>query len=149
MIIFRWFHFLMLVPSWRIWSWMYHRQRWSMSPFSQIPRNLRKMQGHQHHKVKRVKILGFTSARRLIELTCHVVESIASLERLTLQAHQSSFMCSVPFHKTGKCSSFPIDVLMEAQRALLAIRTYIEPKVPSMVNLRVVEPCRRCHALEL
>jgi len=113
------------------------------------PSNLRKMQGHQHHKVKRVKILGFTSARRLIELTCHVVESIVSLERLTLQAHQSSFMCSVPFHKTGKCSSFPIDVLMEAQRALLAIRTYIEPKVPSMVNLRVVEPFRRCHALEL
>ena len=113
------------------------------------PSDLRKMQGHQHHKMKRVKILGFTSARRLIELTCHVVESIASHERLTLQAHQSSFRCSVPFHKTSKCSSLPIDILMEAQRAFLAIRTYIEPKVLSMVKLRVVEPCRRCHALKI
>ncbi|CAL4917517.1 unnamed protein product [Urochloa decumbens] len=110
--------------------------------------DLRKVEGQQHHKMKRVNILGFTSARSLIELTCHFVESITSLERLTLQAQQSSFRCSVPIHKASKCSPLPIDILMEAQRALLAIRKYIEPKVPSMVKLRVVEPCRRCHAVE-
>ncbi|CAN6310494.1 unnamed protein product [Urochloa humidicola] len=107
--------------------------------------DLRKVEGQQHHKMKRVNILGFTSARSLIELTCHFVESITSLERLTLQAHQSSFRCSVPIYKTNECSPLPIDILVEAERALLAIRKYIEPKVPSMVKLRVVEPCRRCH----
>lgn len=113
------------------------------------PTDLRKMQGQQHHKLKSVEILGFTSARSLIELTCHVVENITSLECLTLQAPQSSFRCSVPIHKTTKCSPLPIDILMEAQRAVVAIRTYIEPKVPPMVKLCVVEPCRRCHAAEL
>ncbi|KAF8698045.1 hypothetical protein HU200_035556 [Digitaria exilis] len=96
------------------------------------PSNLRKMQGQQHHKMKSVMILGFTSARSLIELTCH-----------------SLLRCYVPIHKTRKCSPLPIDVLMEAQRAVLAIKTYIEPKVPSMVKLCVVEPCRPCHAVEL
>lgn len=113
------------------------------------PLDLRKMQGHQHHKIKRVEILGFTSAKSLIELTCHIVESITSLERLTLEACQSSFRCSEPAYKLNKCAPLPRDVLVEAQRAVLAIRTYIEPKVPPMVKLRVVEPCRICHDVEL
>jgi hypothetical protein len=113
------------------------------------PLDLRKMPGQQHHKMKRVEILGFTSAKSLVELTCHIVESVTSLQRLTLEAHQSSFRCSVPAHKRRKCSELPIDILTEAQRAVLAIRTYIEPKVPSAVKLRVVEPCRRCHVVKL
>uniref|UniRef100_A0A0A9GCL8 At1g61320/AtMIF1 LRR domain-containing protein n=1 Tax=Arundo donax TaxID=35708 RepID=A0A0A9GCL8_ARUDO len=40
------------------------------------------------------------------------------------------------------------DMLMEAQRAVLAIRTYIVPKVPSTVKLHVLEPCS-CHAVDL
>ncbi|GJM94680.1 hypothetical protein PR202_ga11350 [Eleusine coracana subsp. coracana] len=36
------------------------------------PSDLRK--GQQHHKMKRVKILGFTSAKSLVELTCHFLE---------------------------------------------------------------------------
>lgn len=111
------------------------------------PSDLRKMQGQQHHKMKRVKIYGFTSAKCLVELTCHIVESLTSLEVLTLQSYQSSVMCSVPAHKRRKCSPLSIDVLREAQRGLLAIRTYIEPKVPSMVKLHVIEPCRRCHGV--
>ena len=111
------------------------------------PSDLRKMQGHQHHKMKRVKVLGFTSAKSLVEFTCHFVESITSLEHLTLESYQSCARCSVPAHKSRKCSPLPVDVLREAQRGLLAIRTYIEPKVPSMVKLHVVEPCRRCHAV--
>lgn len=110
------------------------------------PSDLRKMQGHQHHKMKIVKILGFTSARSLVELTCHFVESITSLECLTLEAYQSCARC-VPAQNSRKCSPLPVDVLREAQRGLLAIRTYIEPKVPSMVKLHVVEPCRRCHSV--
>ncbi|KAF8703533.1 hypothetical protein HU200_032346 [Digitaria exilis] len=109
------------------------------------PSDLRK--GQQHHKMKRVKILGFTSAKSLVELTCHFLESVTSLEYLTLESYQSCPRCSVRASKCRKCYPLPIDVLREAQRGLLAIRTYIEPKVPSMVKLRVVEPCRRCQLL--
>jgi hypothetical protein len=144
------------------------------------PSDLRKMQGHLHHKMKRVKILGFTSAKSLVELTCHFLESITplehlmleayqscarcfvpdhnsrkcspkslveltchflesitSLEHLMLEAYQSCARCFVPAHNSRKCSPLPVDVLREAQRGLLAIRTYNEPKVPSMVKLYV------------
>ncbi|KAK3137447.1 hypothetical protein QOZ80_5BG0452360 [Eleusine coracana subsp. coracana] len=101
--------------------------------------------GQQHHKMKRVKILGFTSAKSLVEFTCHFLENMTSLEYLKLESYQSRPRCSVRANKR-KCFPLPIDVLREAQRGLLAIRTYIEPKVPSMVKVRVVEPCRRCHA---
>lgn len=113
------------------------------------PSELRKMQGQQHHKMKSVKIQGFTSAKSLVELTCHIVESMTSLECLTLETHQSSSRCFEPADKSNKCSPLPIHILKEAQRGLLAIRTYIEPKVPAMVKLHVVETCRRCHAVEL
>jgi len=69
------------------------------------------------------------------------------IEHLTLEAYQSCARCFVPAHNSRTCSPLPVDVLREAQRGLLAIRTYIEPKVPSMVKLHVVEPCRRCHAV--
>ena len=113
------------------------------------PSDLRQMREQHHHKLKSVKILGFTSSKSLIELTCHVAENITSLERLTLEAHQSSFRCYLPDHNCSKCSPLPIDVLMEAQRALFAISAYVEPRVPSTVKLDIVEPCRRCHASEL
>jgi hypothetical protein len=105
------------------------------------PSDLRKMQGQQHHKMKTVVILGFTSAKSLVELTCHIVESVPSLECLTLGTHQSSSRCFEPADKSNKCSPLPIYVLMEAQQGLLAIRTYIEPKLPCMVKLHVVETC--------
>ncbi|TVU27252.1 hypothetical protein EJB05_29850, partial [Eragrostis curvula] len=111
------------------------------------PSDLRRMREHHHHKMKNVRILGFTSAKSLIELTCHVVENVTSLKRLTLEAHQSSFRCYVPDHKCSKCSPLSMDVLKEAHRALMAIRTYIEPQVPSTAKLHVVKPCSRCHTL--
>jgi len=36
---------------------------------------------------------------------------------------------------------------MEAHRALKAIRSYVEVKVPATVKFTVVEPCSRCHAV--
>lgn len=107
------------------------------------------MTEQRHDKLKIVEMLGFSSAKSLVELTCHIAECLTSLECLKLEACQSSFRCSGPENKGSKCSPLPVDVLMEAQRALLAIRTYIEPKVPSRVKFNVVEPCSRCHALEL
>ncbi|KAF8685350.1 hypothetical protein HU200_043972 [Digitaria exilis] len=46
----------------------------------------------------------------------------------------------------GQCGSFGKS-LREARRALRAIRTYIEDKVPTRVKLTVVGPCSRCHKL--
>jgi hypothetical protein len=107
------------------------------------------MQEQHHHRIKNVKILNFSSAKSLVELACHVVEHMTSLECLTLETYQSTFRCHVPEHKCIKCSPLAIDILREAKRALMAIRTYIEPKVPSTVKLHVVEPCSRCLAVEL
>ncbi|GJM96722.1 hypothetical protein PR202_ga13584 [Eleusine coracana subsp. coracana] len=113
------------------------------------PSDLRQMQDQHHDKIKSVKILGFNSAKSLVELTCHIVENIMSLECLTLETNQSSLMCFVPEHKSKRCSPLPKGVLREAHQALLGIRTYIEPKVPSKVKLHIVETCSRCYAVEL
>jgi hypothetical protein len=113
------------------------------------PPNLRRAREQHHHRIKKVKILGFSSAKSLVELACHVVESITSLECLTLETHQNFFKCYVPEDNCSKCSALPIDVLREAKQARVAISSYIEPKVPSTVKLHVVEPCSRCHDVEL
>ncbi|KAL6640681.1 hypothetical protein ACP70R_021804 [Stipagrostis hirtigluma subsp. patula] len=112
------------------------------------PTDLRQMRKQQHHNLKSVRINGFCSAKSLVELTCHVIESITSLESLTLETRQSVLRCSDPASKSGKCTPLPKDIVMEGHRAVLAIRTYIEPKVPSKVKLHVLEPCS-CHAVEL
>jgi hypothetical protein len=62
--------------------------------------------------------------------TCHVLESVTSLECLTLEAPKSYLRCWDPNNESGKCLPMREDVLMEAHRAVLAIRRYIEPKVP-------------------
>lgn len=41
------------------------------------------------------------------------------------------------------------EALMEAEKACLAIRTYVEGMVPSTVNLKIVEPCHKCHTKTL
>ncbi|XP_022683776.1 uncharacterized protein LOC101758601 isoform X2 [Setaria italica] len=112
------------------------------------PADLRHMQGLQHHNLRSVKITGFSSAKSLIELTCHVLRSVMSLECLTLEAPQSGFRCSHPYNKSGKCSSLDRYLVMEGHRGVMAIRRYIEPMVPSTVKLHVLEPCS-CHAVEL
>ena len=100
-----------------------------------------------NEKLKRVEIINFFSAKTLIELTCHIVQSARSLERLTLDTTSSNVpwaRCSV--NKSGKCFSMPKTALVEAHRALLAVQTYIKSNVPPTVELNVVEPCNRCHA---
>ena len=79
----------------------------TIPPLFTDPSDLRK--GQQHHKMKRVKILGFTSAKSLVELTCHFLESITSHEHLTLESYQSHPRCSVRANKR-KCFPLPIKV---------------------------------------
>ncbi|VAI19803.1 unnamed protein product [Triticum turgidum subsp. durum] len=110
--------------------------------------HLREMPGHRHDSLKTVKIIGFSSAKSLVELTCHIIENTTSLECLTLDTTRGHPWDSCSSNYTGKCLLLHGDFMVEARKGLLAIRTYVEPKVPSGVKLNVVEPCRRCHSLE-
>ncbi|KAM3276515.1 hypothetical protein ACQJBY_044742 [Aegilops geniculata] len=91
--------------------------------------DLRQIPEQHHDKLKSVTITGFCSAKSLVELT--------SLDCLTLDTtcHPS---CSVT--KLDKCHPLTLmdgDSLVEAQKALLAIRKYIVGKVPPMVKLTI------------
>ncbi|KAL6627308.1 hypothetical protein ACP70R_031034 [Stipagrostis hirtigluma subsp. patula] len=109
--------------------------------------HLRQLPEHRHESLKSVKISGFCSAKSMVELTCHILENASSLECLTLDTTNGAARCSAS--KSGKCLPMWKDVLIEAHKALLAISTCIEGKVPLTVKLNVVEPCTGCHAVEL
>ncbi|RCV07501.1 hypothetical protein SETIT_1G249900v2 [Setaria italica] len=113
------------------------------------PSNLRKISEHRHNKLKRVWMINFSSIKTLVELTCHILDSTTSLECLTMDTTHGAPRCSCSVNKSGKCLPMRRNALMEAHRALLAIQTYIKPKVPSTVELNVLEPCSRCHLLEV
>uniref|UniRef100_A0A0E0M313 F-box domain-containing protein n=1 Tax=Oryza punctata TaxID=4537 RepID=A0A0E0M313_ORYPU len=106
--------------------------------------HLRQMPGYCHEHLRSVTICGFCSAKSLVELTCHIVEMTNSLECLTLDTTHGDARCS----GDGSDECFPVSqgVLTESPRALLAIRGYIQGKIPSKVKLNVLEPCSRCHA---
>ncbi|XP_037442437.1 uncharacterized protein LOC119310919 isoform X2 [Triticum dicoccoides] len=110
--------------------------------------NLRQIPGHRHDRLKTVKIIGFSSAKSVVELTCHIIENTASLQCLTLDTTTGHPWHSCLTNYSGKCLHLRVDFLVEVGKGLLAIKTYVEPKVPSRVKLNVVEPCRRCHDLE-
>ncbi|XP_052166932.1 uncharacterized protein LOC127783818 [Oryza glaberrima] len=108
--------------------------------------NMRQMPENRHDNLQSVEITCFCSAKSLIELTCCILACTTSLEYLTLDTTRGVYSCS-----TGKHSQcFPMDKAMipKANRAMLAIETYIERKVPSTVKLNVVKPCPRCHIIE-
>lgn len=110
------------------------------------PSDLRKMPENHNDKLKSVKIINFSSAKSLVELTYHIVESAMSLECLTLDSTHGAPRCFV--NKSGRCFPISRGALMEARRGVLAAQRYIKPKVPSMVEFNVLEPCSRCHAVE-
>jgi hypothetical protein len=111
------------------------------------PSDLRKMPENHNDKLKCVRITNFSSAKSLIELTCHILESAMSLECLTLDTTHGAPRCSVNEHV--RCWPMTRDELMEAHRALSAVQTYVKSKVPSTVELNVFEPCSQCHAVAL
>uniref|UniRef100_A0ACD5YG94 Uncharacterized protein n=1 Tax=Avena sativa TaxID=4498 RepID=A0ACD5YG94_AVESA len=109
--------------------------------------DLRQIREQRYDKLKNVKISGFCSVKSLVELTCHILENTTSLDCLTLDTTSWYLRCSVT--KSSKC--YPLmdrDSLVEAQKALLAIRRYVLGKVPSMVKLNILEPCSLCHTVE-
>lgn len=115
--------------------------------------HMRQMPEHKHASLKNVKIIGFCSAKSMVELTCHILENATSLESLIVDTvydeddNLNIGRCSV--RKTDACTPIPRDMILEANKALLAIKRYIVGKVPSTVKLDVREPCSRCHAIDL
>jgi hypothetical protein len=117
------------------------------SVFADPSRDLRQMPGHLHENIKDVQIIGFCSARSIVELTCHILENAKSLEWLTLSTlYNGEIVCSD--RDNSKCPWMSRDTIKEAHRTLLAIKGYIAVKVPCTVELKVVEPCSRCNPLE-
>ncbi|TKW06092.1 hypothetical protein SEVIR_7G219200v4 [Setaria viridis] len=114
---------------------------------------MRQMPAHKHHRLKNVQIIGFCSAKSMVELTCHILENAPSLECLTVDTvydeedDDNTGRCSV--RKNGRCGPLTRDMILEADKALEAIRRNILGKVPSTVKLNVREPCSRCHYIEL
>ncbi|KAI5020498.1 hypothetical protein ZWY2020_045386 [Hordeum vulgare] len=104
---------------------------------SEDPSHPRQAPG-QHHvgNLKSVTISGFCSATSLVELTCYFLEMAASLEHLTLNVHGEFYVLA-----SGACMPMYKGMLTEAPRTLLAIRKYVQAKVPSTVKLNVSEPC--------
>ncbi|RLM55009.1 hypothetical protein C2845_PM10G00540 [Panicum miliaceum] len=94
-------------------------------------------EGHQDN-LKRVTITGFCSAKSLIELTCQILESSSSLQCLVLDTASG-------YDNSGICEYMERKAVMEALRGVEAIKKYIKGKVPSRVNLEVLEPWGRCH----
>ncbi|KAL6911439.1 hypothetical protein ACP4OV_000244 [Aristida adscensionis] len=111
------------------------------------PSYIRRIPEQRNNKLQCVNIINFTSAKSLVELARHILESASSLKSLTLDTSHGLPRCSV--NKSGKCVYMRKDALVEAYKALLAVQTYIRSKVPSTVELTVLEPCSRCHAVEL
>ncbi|KAF8663325.1 hypothetical protein HU200_055938 [Digitaria exilis] len=104
--------------------------------------SLRQIAERHYCCLKSVKITGFSSAKSLVELVCHVLKNAVSLESLTLDTLHG-WRCSEENHP--RCFIVQKDMLMEATRAVEAIGTYIKDKVPATVKLSAVEPCSRCH----
>jgi hypothetical protein len=101
-----------------------------------------------HGNIKDVRIIGFCSARSIVELTCHILENAKSLECLTLSTfYNGEYLCFN--RKNGKCLRMSRLMIMEACKALLVVEKYIVGKVPPSVELKVVEPCSRCNPLEI
>uniref|UniRef100_A0ACD5XVA2 Uncharacterized protein n=1 Tax=Avena sativa TaxID=4498 RepID=A0ACD5XVA2_AVESA len=103
---------------------------------------LRQMAGHHHDNLKDVSISGFCSAKSMVELTSHILENATSLESLVLDPSASEVRgCS---DESTPCRPISRRMVMEARRVVSTIQKYILGKVPSTVELTVVEPCARC-----
>ncbi|KAK1627271.1 hypothetical protein QYE76_001586 [Lolium multiflorum] len=114
--------------------------------------HMRQRPDHKHKSLKKVTILGFCSAKSMVELVCHILENATSLECIILDtifdAEDNYILgrCSVTSDRNpGDCFPTTSQVMFEADRGLMAIERYIVGKVPSTVKLDVRGPCSRCH----
>ncbi|CAM0951931.1 unnamed protein product [Alopecurus aequalis] len=115
--------------------------------------HLRQMPEYHHSNLKNVKILGFCSAKSMVELTYHILENATSLECLTLDAiydrsSRSGAVRSCLHNKFGECRRVIGRTMMaHAHMGLSAIGRYVVEKVPSTVKLNVKKLCDHCHPM--
>jgi hypothetical protein len=114
--------------------------------------NLRQMPRHHRlSSIKNVKIIGFCSAKSMVELTCHILDNATSLEHLTLDTIYDRGYESIDrfaVHEIGHCYRIGRHMITEAHKALLAIEKYIAGKIPSGVKLNIKKPCSWCHVVK-
>ncbi|KAL6844323.1 hypothetical protein ACP4OV_025996 [Aristida adscensionis] len=104
--------------------------------------DIRRVPEFHHDNLKDVTITRFCSAKSLIELTCQILESYSSLQRLVLDTAGA-------YDGIGICENMNKKGVMEALRGVRAIKKYVYGKVPARVNFEVLEPCERCHISKL
>uniref|UniRef100_A0A0E0HIV2 F-box domain-containing protein n=1 Tax=Oryza nivara TaxID=4536 RepID=A0A0E0HIV2_ORYNI len=122
-----------LSPSYDYFSLVQQRSMEHESVFAKSS-GLRQIPENRHDSLKTVKISGFCSAKSLVELTCYILKNVVSLESLTLDTIHGDCRC---YLKTSPfCNHIEEDILMEAPRALSAIRRYIEKIVPTTYQRR-------------
>ncbi|CAL5029673.1 unnamed protein product [Urochloa decumbens] len=115
--------------------------------------HMRQILGHKHDSIRKVEINGFCSAKSMVELICHILENMTSLESLTVDTICDGFTsadarrCYV--QNKSKCLPIPRDKILEAHKALRAVDRYIMGRVPPAVKLNVWEPCSQCHAIDV
>lgn len=112
--------------------------------------NMRRMPGHHHCNIKNVRIMGFCSAKSMVELTCHILENATSLECLTLDtvydnSSREDTDRSCVEETSGECQRIGRSMIMHAHKGLWAIEKYVAEKVPSTAKLNVKKLCSRCH----
>ncbi|CAN6316686.1 unnamed protein product [Urochloa humidicola] len=100
-------------------------------------------------KLTTVLIRGFSSAKGLVELTGHILEKAALLKHLILDTSYGCNMGRRHCHIHTICPPLTVKALMEARKALDAIKRCILGRVPSSVKFRVVQPCSKCHTSSL
>lgn len=100
---------------------------------------------HSHANLKNVTITGFCSARSMIGLTNLILLNAPFLECLTLDTSRGH---ERKMQKSTICMLMSEEVLVEVQRARLAIARYVKRNVPSSVSLRLIEPCSKCLSYE-
>jgi hypothetical protein len=127
----------MLVFHLQIW-----RGRREHDTIFEDPSQLEKIPDHCYGNLRRVRIIGFFARKMEVKLICHILENAPWLECLTLGITDGECECSSGGEFRENYASKA--TLAEAPKALEAIRTYIEGKVPSTAKLIVLEPCKRC-----
>lgn len=114
---------------------------------------MRQIREHKHHSLKDLMIFGFCSAKSMIDLTCHILENATNLECVTLDCvfdqndEDNAGRCSVTSdRKPGGCSPLSNEMILEANKGIMAIDRYIALQVPAAIKLDVRGPCSGCHS---
>ncbi|XP_006661397.2 uncharacterized protein LOC102712111 [Oryza brachyantha] len=117
--------------------------------------HMRQTSEHQHASLKNVMILGFCSAKSMVELACHILENATKLKSITLDTvldaedeDNIGRCCTNSTRKIGKCTRLTREMILEAERGSVAIERYILGAVSSGVELTVRGACSWCHDIE-